>query len=184
MPLTRMINNFGKNFDVLRDNVVVGHVKGIYDDEKCIVSFNPTTDIKVGDTINSEYGESYLIVNRQILTKNGKPHHIEAKCKDQNEIQPQTSSPVFNIGTVNNSVIGTYNIVNVTAAIDSIKAQIQEKGGEDKESLNEVVGLLEQILNNQTPVKQGMFSKFSEVMERHSWITSAISSAFIGFLIK
>ena len=182
MPLTNMIERFGQKFSVDRDGICLGETKGIYDGSKDVVSFKPDTDIRPGDVIRSDFGESYVITKVQTLTERGRPHHKEAKCKDQNEIELAQTSSVFNIGTVNNSVIGNGNYVSVS--LDSIRSQIAEKGGEDAEALTEIVELLNKILNNQVPIKQGMFSKFSEVLERHSWLSGSMASAFIDFLMQ
>lgn len=182
MSLTNMIERFGQTFSIDRDGVCLGEARGIYDASKDIVSFKPDTDVKPGDKISSDFGESYVIIKVQTLTERGRPHHKEAKCKDQNEIELAQTSTVFNIGTVSNSVIGSGNYVSVS--IENLKSQVAEKGGEDEETLTEIVELLNKILNNQVPIKKGMFSKFSEVLERHSWLSGSMASAIIGFLMQ
>lgn len=184
MSFNGMIDNFGKTFSVVRSENLLGTVKGIYDSQRGTIAFSSDADVCVGDILNSDFGESYRLTKVETLMERGNPHHIEAKCVDQNEQQESSTQSIFNIGTVNNSVVGNGNFVSVSATVDSIRSQIAEKGKEDQQTLNEVVDLLEKILNNKEPVRQGMFSRFSSVMERHSWFTSALSSAFIGFLLQ
>lgn len=184
MPLTNMIDRVGKTFSIIRSGVNVGTTKGIYDGSKDSFAFPVNADVKVGDTLNSEYGESYLITKIQVLTERGKPHHKEAKCKDQNEIDLAPQQAVFNIGNVSNSVVGNHNTVSFHQTVDSIRKQVEQSGEEDKNELNEIVDLLEKILQNQEPIKQGMFSKFSSVMEKHSWLSGSVMSALLGFLTQ
>lgn len=78
---------------------------------------------------------------------------------------------VFNIhGNVSNSVVGSHN--SITINIENIKKEIEEKGGEDKE---ELLAMLEQI--EKTDVyKTSCFLQFSELLNKHSWITSPIAT--------
>lgn len=183
MSVDSMIDRFGKNFSIVRSGESFGSVKGLYNAEKSEISFPSNANVKPGDFLNSIFGESYTLTQVQVIARCDEPSHIVAKCVDKNKIQTHESSQIFNIGTVNNSVIGNSNVLNVTSTIDSIKSQIRENGGDDKESLNEIVELLEQILEERKPIEKGMFSKFSGVMERHSWITGAVASAILGVLM-
>lgn len=65
-----------------------------------------------------------------------------------------------------------------------MRARIASEGGQDSDELNRIADLLEMIVNNQIPASKGLFSKFSSVMERHSWLSSAISSALISWLMS
>lgn len=182
MPISNMIERFGQKFTVNREGSEVFSVKAIYNGKENDLSFMPNACVKVGDILSGDFGESYLITKITPLMERGKIHHIEAKCVDQNEIKPQSTQSVFNIGTVNNSVVGNGNVVNVS--IDSIKSQIEENGGEDRDALNEIVSLLERISENKEPIKQGMFSKFSGLLEKHSWLSGSVASFILGLLTQ
>lgn len=54
----------------------------------------------------------------------------------------------------------------------------------DKEDLQQLLSLLEMLVNDRIPAQKGMLSKFSAVMERNSWITGAISSTLLGWLMS
>ena len=90
-------------------------------------------------------------------------------------------SAVFNIGTVTNSVVGNNNTVSIT--IPEMRSRVEQEGGADKETLQEIISLLEKILAGQESPKKGLFRKFSDCMERNSWITGAIASALLGWLL-
>ena len=103
----------------------------------------------------------------------------QRKDKEQNN-----ATSVFNIGTVNNSVAGIGNTitVNYESALADIKEKVSDYSGDDKAELNQIINLLEMMLDNQVPVTKGLLSKFSGVMENHSWLTGSIASALLGWL--
>lgn len=100
------------------------------------------------------------------------------------ESQPQ-NSPTFHINNAYGSVIGTQQNVtlNYKSSLSQLKSDVNACNSEDKESLQKIVSLLEMILDNQVPPNKGIFSKFSAVMERNSWFTSAVSSTIMGWLM-
>lgn len=100
------------------------------------------------------------------------------------ESQPQ-NSPTFHINNAYGSVIGTQQNVtlNYKSSLSQLKSDVNECNSEDKESLQKIVSLLEMILDNQVPPNKGIFSKFSAVMERNSWFTSAVSSTIMSWLM-
>ena len=66
--------------------------------------------------------------------------------------------------------------------VQEMKSKAESDGGADKEELSEIISLLEKILENKEVPQKGMFAKFSACMERHSWVTSAITSALFTWL--
>ena len=72
--------------------------------------------------------------------------------------------------------------MNYNDSIQDAKKQLENSTSPDKEDLKQIINLLEMVVNNQVPVSKGLFSRFSEVMERNSWITNSISSALINWL--
>ena len=97
------------------------------------------------------------------------------------EESSQSGSTVFNIGTVTNSVVGNNNTVSFS--IQEMRSKAEQEGGADKEALQEIISILENILTGQEAPKQGLFKKFAACMERNSWITGAIASALLGWLL-
>ena len=97
------------------------------------------------------------------------------------EESTQPGPTVFNIGSVTNSVVGNNN--TVTISIQEMRDRAEQEGGTDKEALQEIISILEKILAGQETPKQGLFKKFSACMERNSWITGAIASALLGWLL-
>lgn len=90
----------------------------------------------------------------------------------------------FNIQNAYGSVIGSQSsvVMNYNAAIQNAKKEIEASNSPDKEDLDKIISLLEMIVNNQLSPQKGLFSKFSSVMERNSWITGTITSTLLGWL--
>lgn len=96
--------------------------------------------------------------------------------------QPESASFHFH-GDVNQSIIGTQNRAELTNNFDfgNVRERIEREGGEDQEELREALDQIERLLERGEHLDRGELSKFSEVMERHSWFTSAVMSALLGF---
>lgn len=98
--------------------------------------------------------------------------------------QSMHSVTTFNIQNAYGSVIGSQSsvVMNYNAAIQNAKKEIEASNSPDKEDLDKIISLLEMIVNNQLSPQKGLFSKFSSVMERNSWITGTITSTLLGWL--
>jgi len=100
------------------------------------------------------------------------------------EISNITPNNIFNIENATNSVIGTQSNVtlNINNVIQEAKEQINSNNSSDKAELQEIINLLEMVIDNQIPVKKGLLSKFSDIIQRNSWITSPIASILINWM--
>lgn len=97
---------------------------------------------------------------------------------------PSTSSTSFHFhGDVSQSIIGTQNRAELTNNMDfrSVREQINRDGGEDQQELHSALDRVERLIERGEYVNRGALSQFSGVMERHSWFTSAVASALLGF---
>lgn len=110
---------------------------------------------------------------------------ITAKGIDEVEgNKPQDTGATFNIyGAVQGSVIGTHNTAELNNTFDyrKIEVEIEQKGGEDKEELHEALAEIRRLLESGQTLNRGGLARFSGVMERHSWFTSAVAQALVGF---
>lgn len=104
---------------------------------------------------------------------------------ERNGRQEATSTTTnFNFNApVHGSVIGTNNAAELTNYFDfrRIEVEIKEKGGADKEELREALTEIRRLLESGQSLDRGALSKFSGVMERHSWFTGSIMQALLGF---
>lgn len=182
----------GIMFKIERNGSVISELKGRHQIEagtsKKYVGFFVNSDVKPGDWIISPYGERMYIADTIIGTGIGGPSELKAYFQTlieyNSKSKPQTT--VFNIGTASNSVIGNQSnfTVNINTSLQEAREQIQSSDSNDKEELQQIIDLLEQISENQAPIKQGILSKFSAVIQRNAWITSPIASIVVNMLLN
>lgn len=184
------IDRNGIMYQVERDSTVCNSFKGLINREKSTnqryISFHVGSDLQIGDWLINSAGDRYIIVDKETTSFSGQPHDLKCIVKTEaefNHTAPPTSN-IFNIGTAHGSIIGsqTHFSLNYDASIQQANNQISSIDSPDKEELEQIISLLEEIVNNQTPVTKGLFSKFSSVMERHSWITETLASVLLNWL--
>jgi hypothetical protein len=178
MPFADFIKANGITFSVSRDGQNIADVCGLKDRDKerrcdCIMFF-PDADVKIGDVLQAPDGKAFHVTDIDTQYIHGKPEYMTAF----QEAPARTA--VFNIGSVNNSVVGTHN--SVTMALQDMKVKADSEGGDDKAELREIIALLEKILNGQETPQKGLFAKFSSTLERHSWLSSSVASTLLSWL--
>lgn len=97
---------------------------------------------------------------------------------------PQPTAANFHFhGNVSQSIVGTQNRAELTNNMNfgSVREQIDREGGEDQEELHQALDQVEQLVESGERLDRGELSEFSELMERHSWFTGAVTSALLGF---
>lgn len=187
MPVGDFIKAHGVSFSVERNGENVSIEKGLPNfDKMCgkdTINFLPTVDIKEGDALTFPDGKTVYVSEISTESHSGTANFLNVYYQKTpiQENPSHQSQTIFNIGTVTNSVIGNNNSVSVS--IQEMKERAERDGGNDKEALQEIISILEKIIAGQEMPKQGLLSKFGACMERNSWITGAIASALIGWLI-
>ncbi len=184
------IKRSGQKYQIERNNNIVAEIDGLPNHEqasgKSYIGFMPSSDVKSGDWVINPFGERFYITDTITTVFLKSPHSLNAYYLSSVEYQKsmQQNNPVFNIQNAYGSVIGTQEHVSIhyNDSINQAKEQIETSNSSDKEELQNIITLLEMIVNNQVPVSKGLFSKFSEVMERNSWITSSITSTLLSWL--
>lgn len=192
MPnLEYLLQEHGLSYSVERNGALVHRsITGLPNTEKNTgkkyIGFTPGTDIYPNDVLTNPAGETIYITDSQTQFIHQVPYQLKAyyQTKSEKDHSNQIGSPVFNIGTAYGSVIGTQTsvTVNYKDSLQATKKQIEDSDSPDKEELQQIISLLEMIVNNQLPPQKGLLSKFSAVLERNSWITGSIASAFISWL--
>ena len=178
----------GITYSVSRNNSKIYSYKGLpnTDSKGRYVGFPAEYDILTGDILTPNSNENFYVTDTLVDYWNGNPSqkkaYIQTESEHNNSHTPATA--VFNIGTANGSVIGTQTNVtlNYNESIQNAKEQIVASDSPDKEDLQKIISLLEMIVNDQVTPNKGLFSKFSAVMERNSWITGSISAALLSWL--
>lgn len=184
MPVSDFIKQHGINFTVMRNNEVVGSSLGLknYDKDKRLdcINFYPGENICANDILIYPDGNKVQVAYIETFYVFGKAESLNAYILPNQIHQQNAAQTIINVGTATNSVIGNNN--QVSMSIQEMKSKVASDGGTDKDELSEIIALLEQILDGSETPKKGIFSKFSACMERHSWITGAITSALLAWL--
>lgn len=182
----------GQKFSIERDGVILYEYMGLINYEeatkKAYVGFYPESDVKPNDWIINASNQRLYI--QDVLTEIifGKPFQLKAfylTAVEYSSLKPSAST-VFNISNATGSIIGTqqYATLNYADNISDARKRINKENSDDKEQLSQVINLLEMVVNNQVPPSKGLFSRFSETMERHSWITGTIAGAVLSWLLS
>ena len=97
---------------------------------------------------------------------------------------PQPTAASFHFhGNVSQSIVGTQTRAELTNNMDfgSVREQIDREGGDDREELHTALDHVERLVERGEYLDRGELSRFSGLMERHSWFTGAVMSALLGF---
>lgn len=199
-PLTRFLAMHGVKYEIHRDGKLVCTVDGLPNHEqstnKAYIGFMPGTDVREQDLIIGPAGEKLFV--QEVLPQY--VHHdlmqLKAVFLTEREMNARGTSAqtVFNIGSATGSVIGTQASVNfhynynadmldIGKEIGEIRKQIDAASSPDKEELGKIIDLLEEIVRDKKPVEKGILSHFSDVMQRHEWITSPVMSVLLSWLM-
>lgn len=184
MPFEDFLRPHGINYIVHRTGEPQRVELGLPD--KGYIMFRPGTDIKDLDVLENPAGETYHVINTETEFAYQKPHFLKAFYQTEQEYNAakQAPGPVFNVQNAYGSVIGTNNqaTINYNSSVQGLKEKVSQSDSPDKEDMEKIVSLLEMVVNNQVPPSKGLFSKFSEVMERHSWLSNSVAAAILSWL--
>lgn len=194
MPFTTFLDMQGIEVLIERDGQPLKKLRGLFNAEtntkRKYCGFLPDTDIRPNDWIvKTDTGERLFVVDTKSQSFRGKTESIKAfyqtGAEHENSTQ-NTQQPIFNIQNAYGSVIGIGNTASFSYqnAVNELRETIESSESPDKEELKQIVSLLEMVVKNQVPASKGLFSKFSGVMERNSWISSAVASAIMTWLLS
>lgn len=187
----QFIETRGIKFQIERNGQIISTALGLPNHETSTkvpyIGMLENTDVEIGDWLINPSNERFFVEDKVSDFAFGEfqQYKLFYLTNSQYKRKSETAgSTIFNIGTATSSVIGTQSIVNMNYndSIRNAREQISASSSSDKDELSQVINLLEMIINNQVPVQKGIFSKFSAVMERNSWITGSITSAILSWL--
>lgn len=195
VPAKMFFDDF--SFDILdytiKDgNTIIGTYRGLsnadeFGDYICFLQ-SDSPNISEGNIIcTGSTHESFIVIKIAYDFYDGKPELVKAYYDDKNKPTRQSSSTtVFNIGSATGSVIGTQSVVNMhyQNSLQQLKEKVENDTSTDKEELKNLVSTLEMIVNEKTPAHKGILSRFSDVMERNSWISSSAASTILSWLAE
>lgn len=153
------------------------------DGDKCIC-FYPNADIKPLDALTNPAGDEYCISDVETVFHEKTPAYLKAAYRSK-ENATKNEQTIFNIQNAYGSVIGNRNqaTVNYNSTLQELKERVSQEASSDKNDMEKIISLLEMVVNNQVPASKGLFSKFSEVMERHSWLSSSVAGTLLSWLL-
>ena len=183
----------GEDFEIVRGNES-RLLKGIKQYKKAsnrrYVQFYPGTDIQVGDLIRRKLsGDEWLAVEIDPHVISGSVFSVNAYYETKQEQQKQIPTSVnYNFHSSSNIIAGSQTNAVMNINIGEIETEIKKHGGADKEELLEMMEAIKQTFEQQSALPKNSLARFSDALERHSWITSSlvqlIGSASIQFLMS
>lgn len=187
-PFELVLNQFGKSYRLKRDNQIIGVFKGVDNEYKGrkFIGFKIECDIQEGDYLINSLNEEFYVDEITYDYIGEQPSQKMAFYKTKKELKEAETSKesTFHIENAYGSVIGNQSdfTLNYTNNLDELRNAVQNSQSNEKEQLDKIVDLLEMIIRNQIPPSKGLFSKFSDVIQKNSWITSHIGSAIVTWL--
>ena len=189
-PFSSVLRLGGNKFTVERDGQIVAELDGLSNKDESgrhYIGFAPGAGVRINDWLINSSGDRFYVDDVKTAYFMGKPHVLNAYYSTETEHKAkskQSHSAIFNIGSAHGSIIGTQALatVNYNDGIKHLKEQVAATESDDKEDLARIVALLEMVVNNQVPASKGLLSKFTETMERNSWIAGSIASTLLGWL--
>lgn len=190
LDLSSLIAKMGQEFSVERNGIIVGVCDGALSHDnrgKRRIAFYPEADVLPCDWVIDASGKRFYVEDTEtaiIMDKTPYAKYAYVLTEIEHGKSEAPPSAVFNIGEAHGSIIGTQAnaIVNYADCIVNMRTQIESSDSDDKVELQELVNLFEQITKNKTLPQKGIFSKFSVVMARNSWITNPLASALLSWL--
>ena len=191
-PAQRLINNQGILFKIERNGSVISELKGTQNYEpstsKRFVGFMPGSDVQPGDRLINPANERLFVYDTLTDFLNNKMNQLKAYYQTVAEYNSKTNADakyMFNIGSANNSVIGTQNTVtmNPNSSLQQIRERINSSNSETSDELQQIIPLLEMIINNQVPVQKGLLLKLADAVQKNSWIAGPMASIILDWLL-
>ena len=182
----------GLPMKIERGGIIIGDAIGLPNHEqatgKAYIGFRPKTDIAANDVVINPAGDRYHIIGTEASYFKKELQQIKAFYMDESEYlsRQQQSGTTYNIGVAYGSVIGTGNTatINYQSNIAELRQRVEKEEAPDREQMNKLLDLLQTVIDDQVPVQKGLFARFSSVMEKHSWISSAVASTLLTWLTQ
>jgi len=191
--LDDMMGLTGEEFEITRDGEK-RTVKGVKNRQKATnrsyVQFYPGTDVKAGDIlIRKLSGDEWLVVEIDHQAIQGKLFSVNAYYQTSFEREkPSVQSVSYTFHNSSNIIAGSQATATMNVNIGEIEVAIEKNGGTDKAELLAMVMEIKEAFEKQDTLSKGSLARFSETLEKHSWITGSLiqllGSAAIQFFIR
>ena len=193
MPAEMFILNQGVKMKIFRDDRLIAEEPGLPNHEmstgRSYIGFLPMCSVRAGDVVVNPTDNKYYVVDVDTAYFAGRPNQVKAFYLTEAKYiakQKQAQGSVFNIENAYGSVIGNSNVatINYQTSISELRQRVEAENAPDKEQMEKLLDLLQLIVDGDVPPHRGLLSKFSETMERHSWLSSAVASTFLSWLTQ
>ena len=181
-----LFSRSGEWFRVIR-GTETARVQGVRSSEKepsrHYIYLRPTEDVKADDVLVSEpSAERFVVTEVRTQVLKGKVRCLHAFYQTPFEIEQEkkavaSQGGTFNIGTAHGSIIGNQQTATIHNTFDfaALDGEIDKRGGADTAELKAMIAEIKDILAKSEQVPRGVFTRFSDVMERHAWLAEPVA---------
>lgn len=157
------------------------------------IDFRPNTDIQPGDWVVAKLsGNRFYIYETDVYVVQRRPFSKQAYYRTEAEYESSESTPLSSAPVVFNIFGDNYasNIASPRAQINqptftfgNLYEEIERRGDGDSEALTEMVRNIENSLERKEDLSHSWLIKYSELLDRHSWITGPIAQLLMLYLM-
>ena len=183
------------DYQIYRNGILLNTFKGEFvKSDKPYINFYEKLDILCGDLIvntltNSRYYVYDIFTNItpnldifRIGRRNLK-FYVYIKTEfEYNSQAPSISNTNINIGTANNSIIGSNNNISINDSYNNLLLEIEKCDIADKPLLYEFFNQILEFKDTNKPIKKGVFSKFSDLLLKYAPVAISAGQLIIGIL--
>lgn len=184
-PIRKMANDF----EIIRNNQSIGSVKANIcgKDFPNTIQTYEATEILDGDLLSFANKKFYIIDAKPQAYDNEVCYYMleyskEPLTKEQSQ-HNETHNYNFNAPISGTTLVGSQKnfTLNVDNSIKNIQEIINNKTL-DKEALQQLLNEITETLESNKPLTKGIFSKFSDLLSKHSDIAIAVGNFFTTLL--
>lgn len=177
------------NYEFFRDGKPIGAYRGVLiKDKKPYIDFPQKLDIAYGDEIHLPNNPcKFFVVDIDYIypesIRHSQIHHFNVYYVPEHQFK-RNSQPIFNIGTINNSIVGTQTNASININhFEQLKIEIEKCAVDDKPLLYELYNTLKEISNNTKPIKRNALQKFGDLFVKYSPIALAVGQLLVDILL-
>lgn len=177
--LDDMMKLAGEEFEIARNgkkSTVKGAKNRQNSTNRKYIEFFPGTDVKEGDVlIRKISGDEWLVEEIDHHVIEGKLFSVKAFYQTKFEREKPSLQPVsYTFNNSSNIIAGSQAAATLNVNIGAIEAEIEKNGGTEKAELLAMVMEIKEAFEKQDKLSKGFLVRFSETLEKHSWITSSL----------
>lgn len=176
-------------FEVRRDDETRFELLGIRERAKREIRFEPDVDVQEGDIVIAlDSGNRFIVTEVDMQPGfEGRPYALIVTYQTEADRRSAEREPhptqQFNFHAPAYGMFGSQQHFNkFEQVIQDLEGQIEERGGDDKEALREMVQEIQETLESQDSISRGKFERWSELANKHApWLLGPLGSLFINY---